>query len=232
MQFAVEHGPAFAWLRVRLEQGESIDAEAGAMVTRSPALEMDTRLNAGRSVGLWQKFKALFVAILRKVLGGETMFINRFSGPQGGEVVLAPRLSGHVVHRKLAEGERLVLQSGAYLASTGGIEARIVWGGLRGLLGGEGLFFLECRGPGDLFLNSYGGIREVPVDGRYVVDTGHIVAFDGSLDFKLRGAGNGLKSLFFSGEGLVCEFQGRGTVYVQSRNLGALVGWISPFLRT
>ncbi|MEL6338324.1 MAG: AIM24 family protein [Myxococcota bacterium] len=42
----------------------------------------------------------------------------------------------------------------------------------------------------------------------------------------------GIKSLFFSGEGLVCNFSGQGTVYIQSRNLSALVGWLRPFLRS
>jgi uncharacterized protein (AIM24 family) len=33
-----------------------------------------------------------------------------------------------------------------------------------------------------------------------------------------------------SGEGLVLEFTGKGTVWLQTRNLSALVGWISPHL--
>ena len=64
-----------------------------------------------------------------------------------------------------------------------------------------------------------------------MVDTGHIVAFDGNLKFKLKGVSGGLKSFFFSGEGLVCEFTGTGRVWIQSRNLNALVGWITPYLR-
>jgi uncharacterized protein (AIM24 family) len=28
----------------------------------------------------------------------------------------------------------------------------------------------------------------------------------------------------------VCEFQGRGTLYMQSRNLKALVSWVTPLL--
>jgi uncharacterized protein (TIGR00266 family) len=103
------------------------------------------------------------------------------------------------------------------------------FGGLRTLFGGEGLVLLECVGDGDVFVNSYGGITEVPVNGKFIVDTGHIVAFDATLDFRVRSIG-GIKSFLFSGEGLVCEFSGRGTVYVQSRNLDALVGWITPLL--
>lgn len=230
MQFSIEHGPAFAWLKVGLAPGESIQAEAGAMVRRSPELEMDTRLNAGRDRGFFITFWAILVALLRRWLGGETMFINRFHGPAGGEVVLAPSLSGHILHKPIRPGEKLFVQTGGYLASTGDIDARIRWGGIRTFFGGEGLVLLECSGEGELFVNSYGGITAVPVDGRFVVDTGHLVCFDGTLDFRVRSVG-GVKSLLFSGEGLVCEFQGRGTVYIQSRNVGSLVGWLSPMLR-
>lgn len=227
MQTSVEHGPVFAWLRVGLSPGESIQAVAGAMVTRSPSAGMATRLNAGRRAGFFRVIVAFFVALLRKFLGGATMFVNEFSGP--GEVVLAPSLSGHIVKKGLAGGARLLVSHGCYLASTGDIDTKLRFGGLRTLFGGEGLVLLDCTGTGDVFVNSYGGITEVPVNGRFVVDTGHIVAFDSSLDFSVRSIG-GVKSFLFSGEGLVCEFSGQGTVYIQSRNMDALVTWVSPLL--
>ncbi len=229
MQYHIEHGPAFAWLRVELAPGESVQSEAGAMVRRSPELEMTTHLNAGYKPGLFRLLWSFLVALMRKFLGGETIFVNRFQGARGGEVVLAPALSGHIVHRRLGGKRKLFVQTGSYLASTGAVDTKVRFGGLRTLFGGEGLVLLECSGDGDLWVNSYGGVLEIPIDGRFVVDTGHIVAFDGSLDFRVRSVG-GFKSLLFSGEGLVCEFSGRGTIYVQSRNLGSLVGWVSPLL--
>jgi uncharacterized protein (TIGR00266 family) len=227
MQYRIEHGPAFAWLRVALGPSDSIQAEAGAMVTRTPAVEMSTHLNAGSRAGIFRVIWAFLVAVLRKFLGGETMFVNQFRGT--GEVVLAPSLAGHIVPRALASNQRLFVQAGSYLASTGDIDTRLRFGGIRTLFGGEGLVLLECSGTGELFVNSYGGVTEIPVNGRFIVDTGHIVAFDGTLDFKVRGIG-GMKSFLFSGEGLVCEFSGRGSVFVQSRNLQALVGWVTPLL--
>lgn len=229
MQFTVEHGPAFAWLRVGLAAGDKVQAEAGAMVRRASHLTMSTRLNASRNGGIFGVIIAFFVALIRRFVGAETMFVNEFSASAPGEVVLAPSLSGSITHRRLGPSERLFVQTGSYLASTGDVDTRVRWGGLRALFGGEGLVLLECSGSGDLFVNSYGGIVPVAVDGSFVVDTGHIVAFDGSLDFRVRSIG-GVKSFLFSGEGLVCEFTGRGTVYIQSRNMAALVGWVSPML--
>lgn len=230
MQVDIEHGPGFAWLKVGLAPGERIQAEAGAMVRRSPQLEMTTRLNAGRRSGPFAVIMAFFVALIRRFFGGETLFVNEYAGLRGGEVVLAPALSGQIVQHSLHGDQRLFVQRGSYLASTGDIDTRVRWGGLRVLFGGEGLTLLECSGNGELFVNSYGGLREIDVDGRFVVDTGHIVAFEGTLDFRVRSVG-GVKSFLFSGEGLVCEFQGRGKVFIQSRNLSSLVNWLSPMLR-
>src|ERR1041384_2969608 len=101
MQYRVEHGPAFAWLRVNLAPGERVKAEAGSMVLRSPALTMTTRLNAGRRTGIFRAIWAFFVALCRKIFGGETMFINEFTGDGGGEVVLAPGPAGALHKRRL-----------------------------------------------------------------------------------------------------------------------------------
>jgi uncharacterized protein (TIGR00266 family) len=231
MQHQIEFGPSFSWLKVQLAPNEMIQAEAGAMVRQTPGLQMDTRLNASRNAGFFAKFKAFFAAMARKVLGGETMFVNDFHGPQGGEVVLAPGLSGHIMHQVLDGQRTLFIQSSAYLASTGSVDTKLRFGGLKSLFGGEGLVLQECTGTGDVWINSYGGITEVPVNGNFVVDTGHIVAFDGNLTFKVKGVSGGLKSFFLSGEGLVCEFTGTGRIWIQSRNLNALVGWVTPYLR-
>ena len=101
-------------------------------------------------------------------------------------MVLAPALSGDITQITMTPATPpIIIQTGAYLASTGDIDTKLRWGGLRGLFGGEGLFFMECSGNGELFINSYGGIIEVPCNGRYIVDTGHIVAFDADLNFKI-----------------------------------------------
>jgi len=229
MQHEIVHGPAFALLRIKLASGETLDAEAGAMVTRSEGVDMSVRLNASRRAGLLGKIGALFIALVRRFIGGETFFINQFSAPSGGEITFAPSLSGAIAHRRI-EGDRLILQAGAYLASAGNVDLRLRWGGLRALLSREGLFFLEASGQGDLFFSSYGGVEAIPVRGSYVVDTGHMVAFEGALDFRIRAPGGGAMGFLASGEGLVCEFSGEGTVYLQSRNVSALVSWITPYL--
>lgn len=220
-------------LEVALSPNETLVAEAGSMVARSTGVDMAVKLNANRTGGFGALLKALFIAFLRRLVGGETFFVNHFtSGGRsgaGGTVWLAPKLSGQITHRRL-NGETLVVSTGAYLASTGNVDMRLRFSGLRGLLAKEGLFFLELTGQGEVWFTSYGGVHEERVDGSFIVDNGHIVGFEGQLTYELRAPGGGLMGMLGSGEGLVCEFRGQGTVYLQSRNVSSLVGWITPFL--
>ena len=71
-------------------------------------------------------------------------------------------------------------------------------------------------------INSYGAIEKIEVTGNYIVDTGHVVGWQGDLTYKIRRAG-GWKSTLLSGEGLVLEFSGTGTLWIQTRNLSSLV---------
>ena len=102
-------------------------------------------------------------------------------------------------------------------------------GGLtKGFFSGQRLFLIRASGTGDLWFNTFGALVPVDVDGEYVVDTGHIVAFTEGLDYRVASVG-GYKSLFFSGEGLVCRFSGRGRVWIQTRRIGAFASWVFPF---
>lgn len=225
----ITHGPSFAMLRVDLMPGQTVIAEAGSMVARNAHVTMETKMNASPSAGFFEKLKAIFIAFIRKIIGGESFFVNHFAAPQPGSVWLAPKLSGQVTHRKLA-GERLTLSAGAYLAHVGNVDLEMRFGGLRGLLAREGLFFLDVGGHGDLWFTSYGDIYAIDVNGSYIVDNGHLVGFEGNLTFDIRTAGGGMMGFLASGEGLVAEFKGQGRVYIQSRNLSSLVGWLTPLL--
>ena len=230
MKHTISHGPSFAWLTLDLEPGEVVTAEAGAMVTMTPSLDINTRLNSPTKNGFFGKLVAFIIAIVRKFIGGETMFVNDFTArDHGGQIRLAPPLSGFIVHRRL-ENERILLTSGSYLASGRGLDMKLRFGGLQAILSKEGVFFVEVSGTGDLWMNAYGGITEVPIDGSFVVDNGHIVAFDSGLNFNIKTAGGGLMGAVASGEGFVCEFQGKGTLWIQSRNTVALAGWVTRFL--
>lgn len=228
-QFDVSHGPSFAMLRVAPQPGQVFVAQAGAMVARNQSVQMEVKMNAGLHPSFFGKLKAIMIAFIRKFVGGETFFVNHFTTQQGGSVWVSPTMAGSITHRYL-NGERITLSTGAYLASTGQVDMRVKFGGLRAILAREGAFFLECFGTGDLWFTSYGGIEAIDVNGSYMVDNGHLVGFEGNLNFNIKTAGGGAMGFLASGEGLVCEFTGQGRVYIQSRNVGSLVSWLSGMM--
>ena len=230
MQIDLEARPSYGLAVVTLNKGEKITAESSAMVAMSKGLASDTHFNGAGSGGAVDWLKAAAAGLARKFLAGETMFANTFTASQDGQqLMLAPALIGDVEHVKLDGARAITVQATSYLASTPGVTTSLVWGGLSMLFGGEGAFFLKCTGTGDLLVNAYGGIEKIEVEGGYIVDSGHVVAWEGDLAYSLRKAG-GWKSAMLSGEGLVLEFKGKGTIWMQTRNLGAFIGWISPFL--
>lgn len=214
MDFDIQHSPSYSLLRTQLERGDELVAESDAMVSMDPDVETETEMAGG-----------LGSAVLR-MFGGESMFVNRFSGP--GVLSLAPTHPGRIRHRTM-QGGTFMLQAGAYLASSPSVSVRARWGGLKTLFGGEGAVLLEAGGTGDLFYNAFGEIYEVQVRGQYTCDTSHMVAFDPALDYSLASSG-GLFSTLFSGEGLVFKFQGTGSLFMQTRSLSGLVDHVTPFL--
>ena len=90
---------------------------------------------------------------------------------------------------------------------------------------------LLVQGQGLLLVSSFGAIyrKQLRAGERYVVDTGHLVAWEGSMQYTLRKAASGFFRSIMSGEGIVAEFSGPGELLIQTRNLAALAGLLKPF---
>ncbi len=219
MEIDLQYRPSYSLAVVKLAANERIRAEAGAMVSMSASVAIETKAEGG-----------LFKSLGRALLGGESFFQNFFqAGPEGGEVTLAPELPGDILVVELKEN-RLMVQAGSYMASETGVDLNGKVS-MKAFMAAEGVSMLEASGQGKLLLSSYGAIFERSLkDGeKYIVDTTHLVAFDASINVMTRPAG-GLKSTLLSGEGLVIEMTGPGKVYIQTRSPKALINWIIPQL--
>lgn len=226
MNAKIIHRPAYAMAEVSLAQGESVLAESGSMVAMSSGVGLTTeklRSRADAGGGLAGKV----LGAVKQMMGGESFLVNRVTGP--GTVLLAPTHVGDIRAHRL-DGD-LVIQSGSFLGCDPGITLDGEWGGARSFFAGEGLFMLRASGTGTVLFNAFGGIEEVAVDGTYVVDTGHIVAFDQGLSYTVEKFGSGWIQSLTSGEGLVARFSGKGKLWLQTRNLndfGRVVGRLLP----
>ena len=212
-EFRIECKPDFSFLTVQVPTSQTLKVEASAMATMSTNMVMKTKMKGG----------------LSRFLGGENIFINEFTAQAGpAEIGIAPGSPGDMDHVFMDGSSEIFLQSSAYVASSMNVDVDSKWQGFKGFFSGEGLFLLRCTGQGDLWFNTYGAMIEVPVDGNYVVDTSHVVAFTSGLEYNVESVG-GLKSLFLSGEGLVCRFHGQGKVWIQTRHPMAFANWAYPF---
>jgi len=211
MEYELSNRPAYTLAEVTLNPGDSVTAQAGTLVTHTESIQITT--------GIGDSNEGLLESVTDSVLGGESLFRNRFTAEGSpGVVTLGPALPGDMDVIDV-EDESLYLHSGAYVAADSGIELDTDVGGLGSLLGGEGLFFLKASGTGPLFVSSFGGIVQYDVDPGevFTVDSGHAVAWDADLEYTTERIG-GLKETLFSEEGLVLRFTGPGRVYVQTRN--------------
>ena len=217
METIVRDKPAFANIQVKMEAGDSIVAEADAMASMSTSLKVKTRWNGG-----------FFRAILRKLFGGETLFINEFIATAPSELILTQPFPGDIECVEL-NNNSLYIQPGAYIASDITVNLGISWAGFASWIGGEGLFRLRVSGTGKIWFGAYGGIFTKEIDGPFVVDTGHLVAYEPTVKMKV-GLAGGLFSSFFSKEGLVSRVNGPGRIYLQSRTVEGLTTWTNRHL--
>ncbi len=220
MQVQINDRPSYAIARVTLNPGEEIVAEGGAMVAMTDGFELETKARGG-----------FLKSIARSTFGGESFFMNTFKAPaSGGTIRLAPALPGDMNVMELT-GERLMVQSGGFIASSPTLDVETKWSGAKTFFAKEGAVMLRVSGIGTLIIAAYGAIEEIDLGPgeKFTIDTGHLVTFTEGMGFDVRKVG-GWKSTLLSGEGLVVDLTGPGKVTLQTRSQDAFLGWLIPRL--
>ena len=220
MEIDIRYRPSYSLGLLTLEGGEEVRVEGGSMVSMSHGVVLETEATGG-----------LFQSLGRSLFGGESFFQNTFQAPAGGgQVAVAPALPGDLLALDLSQ-ERIMVQSGSYVASELDIDVDTKWSGAKTFFASEGLIMLRTSGTGKMLVSSYGAIHEMTLEAgeTHTVDTGHLVAFTEGIGFRVRKVG-GLKSTLFSGEGLVVDLTGPGRVLLQSRSTDQFLAWLIPQL--
>lgn len=230
MKHQIVYQPSYSMAIVGLDRGEKILAESGAMVAMSPTIKLEAKMSGGGVFGA-----------LKSAVGGESLFRTTFTAESGpGEIALAPADVGDVMAIEM-HGSKFFVQPGSYLAGAADLTIG-VQGSAKAMLSGEGLFLLTVEGSGLLLVSSFGAIHAKDLAGgeEYLVDTGHIVAFETSVSYglekaagKTQGVGGFLKGMVqsaLSGEGFVCRYRGPGRIYLQTRQLAGFARQLIPFL--
>ncbi len=218
MKYEITHGPSYALLKVFLEDGESVVAEPGSMVTMRN-VDMKTTMPGG-----------FFKSVMRAALGGESLFVNTFVARGEGEVWLAPNVPGDIAYVPL-RGEKVLIQDNGYLAHHGDVSVGVEFRGLGGFLSEGNFVWLKAEGEGGVWVTSFGALEDVELSEgeRITVDNFHLVMMDSRVRYKVKKLG-GLKSALFGGEGIVVDLEGPGRVLIQTRTVDGLARVVIPFL--
>lgn len=222
-------GSEMQFVEIQLDPGESVIAEAGAMMYKDSTIQMDTALGDGsaKSSGFFDKL----MTAGKRVITGESLFITVFThrGSGKGKVAFAAPYPGNIIPVLLPEvGGSLICQKDSFLCAAQGVSIGIFFQRkiLTGLFGGEGFIMQKLEGDGHVFMHAGGTIVERQLQpGEMVhVDTGCVVAFEPSVQFDIQQAGN-IKTALFGGEGLFfAVLQGPGKIWLQSLPFSRLAG--------
>lgn len=207
-------------VEIELDPQETVIAEAGAMNWMEDGIRFEARMGDGSSPD--QGFIEKLMGVGKRLLVGESIFMTHFTNHSSGKrrVAFGAPYPGKIIPLNLAElGGEILCQKDAFLCAALGTEISIAFTKHlgAGFFGGEGFILEKLRGDGMAFIHAGGTVIKKELQKETLhIDTGCIVAFDPSLDYRIERAGN-LKSMFFGGEGLfLATLQGTGSVYLQS----------------
>ncbi|KAI0744273.1 tryptophan RNA-binding attenuator protein-like domain-containing protein [Daedaleopsis nitida] len=210
-QFRIDYRDGNSMLYLDLEPRYQIKAVPGSMVAMDPAVHIQGKL-------LELNTKRLF--------SGTDWSESSFTGP--GQVVLAPPAWGDIMPIRLDSETNWTVSKSAFLACTPGITREFEFQGARkAIFSSEGLYVTRIRGSGVLWVYSVGAVTPKMLQPReeYIVGKGHAVAWTAQYRVQRVHAG-GFLSRYYTGEGWISHFTGPGVVYVQSRSLISLGGWL------
>jgi len=174
-------------------------------------------------------------SLKRAALGGESFFVTSYTAPpEGGWVDVAARLPGDTQVINVDGSQAWFVQKGSWLASADSVQLDTKWGGFKNMFGSEGGFILRAEGQGSMVVAAYGAIEAWDLEPGQTItlDTGHMVAYQESVQMALRKVTGGLVQTFKSGEGLVFDFTGPGRVLIQTRNPNEFLSFIGAAIGT
>jgi len=226
-------GEGIQLVEVELDPGETVIAEAGAMMYMEEGIAFTAKMGDGSNphAGLFDKL----LAAGSRVITGESLFITHFTNQGWGKrkIAFAAPYPGTIVPLDLKEyrGE-IIVQKDAFLCAALGTKVSITFNRRlgAGLFGGEGFILQKLQGDGKAFVHAGGTVVERQLNNEVLrVDTGCIVGFEPQIEYSIEQSG-GLRSMVFGGEGIfLATLRGSGKVWLQSMPNGKLISRLSVF---
>lgn len=224
MRYAIS-GTVLQALEVELGQGESMFTESGGMAWMSDGIDMNTNTKGGLMSGLG------------RALAGESLFMTTYtSSVPKAMITFTPEAPGKVLPIQLTPNQVIIAQKDAFMCAQSSVSMEIFFRKRlgTGLFGGEGFILQKLTGPGMVFLEIPGEVKEYSLVAgqRLKIDPGHIAAFEPSVNYDISMV-KGLKNVMFSGEGLfLATLTGPGKVWLQTMPISNLAQAIRKYIPT
>lgn len=205
----------------RLEAGESVLCQKGAMIWMDDVFDMET--DGAKGFG--------------RLISGESLFRNRYTASRGaGEIALGANFPGDIMVIDITPGTSVIAQKGSYLASEPGVEYAVYFQDKihKGLFGGEGFIMQKFSGSGKLLIEIDGAAREyvLAAGERKLIDTGYLVMMDGTCTMDIEKV-HGAKNAVFGGEGFFnTVVTGPGRIVLQTMPVQQMAGVLAPYMPT
>jgi uncharacterized protein (TIGR00266 family) len=227
-------GEDLQFVEVELDPGESVVAEAGALMYMTAGVEMETIFGDGSAQAQGKGLMGALLGAGRRVLTGESLFMTVFTARGGSreKVAFAAPYPGRILAMDLRQlGGELVCQKDSFLCAAKGVSIGIAFQKKMGvgLFGGEGFIMQRLQGDGFTFVHAGGMLTEMQLaPGQTLrVDTGCLVALQPSVSYDVQLVG-GVKTALFGGEGLFfATLTGPGHVWLQSLPLSRMADRIA-----
>ncbi|MCX6260496.1 MAG: TIGR00266 family protein [Bacteroidia bacterium] len=226
-------GEDIQFVEIELDPGETVIAEAGAMVYMEQDISFEAKMGDGATPS-----QGLFGTLLSagsRLITGESLFITHFTNKGSGKskVAFAAPYPGTIIPIDLSQVRNsLIVQKDGFLCAAFGTKLSITLNRKigSGLLGGEGFILEKLEGDGRAFIHAGGTVIERQMNNETLrIDTGCVVAYEPSLDFDIETTGS-LKSMVFGGEGLfLATIRGTGKLWLQSMPIRKLIRALAPF---
>ena len=224
MEYEIKGG-SFPIVICKLQKGETMKDESGAMAFMSSDVKMETNTGGGLLKGLG------------RALSGDTLFLNFYTAESDNQQIgFASSFPGKIIPIKLDGSNSIIGQKNAFLASETNVNIDMYFRKNlgTGLFGGEGFILQKFTGTGMLFLEIDGEVIEYDLQPgeKLVLDQGHLAAMEESVEFDIQRV-KGVKNVLFGGEGLfLSTLTGPGKVWIQTMPISRLAGAIIPYIPT
>ncbi len=217
------HGTVFQSVDVYLQPGEAVYTQRGGMAWQRGEIEMATNAKGGLMAGLG------------RVLAGESLFMTTYTCRRGeGLIVFTPGAPGKAIAMTLGPGQSLICQKGAFLAAESTVKLETAFQKRlgAGLFGGEGFILQRVTGPGTVWLEIPGEVREYTLQpgDTMRVDPGYVALFEPTVSYDIVMV-KGVANILLGGEGLfLAELRGPGKLWLQTMPLTTLAASLIPYM--